>query len=71
MPKVYLVWYHTKKDAENSAASRALDCRLYSENASNGIPTARRCREEPYDIDSRGASPLLQLKILFMKAKFA
>ena len=49
LQKVPIIWYRAKKEAENAAAARALDCLLYRQstgNYSESIP--QHCQEDPY-----------------------
>lgn len=47
------IWYKTKKDAEDAAAARALDCLRFRYPASHSSANQKKyCMEEPYTTDS-------------------
>ena len=55
---VEVVWYRRKKDAENAAAARALDCISLRRSLENGsVPAPLLCSENPYS-NAADAPPL-------------
>ncbi|KAL7514931.1 hypothetical protein ACHAXN_013065 [Cyclotella atomus] len=51
--KLDFIWYKTKKDAEDAAAARALDCLRFRYPASHSSANQKKyCMEEPYTTDS-------------------
>lgn len=51
LQKVNLIWYKTKKEAENAAASRAIDCLRYRDSilfADASLSGNQYCKEVPY-----------------------
>lgn len=49
--RLELIWYKTKKEAEDAAAGRAVDCLLLRYPTKQSADNIRYCEEKPYDID--------------------